>query len=553
MSILYLAACTGRRRWNYRPFCPARPANWRRRFSTLLSVAVVLWLLGGSGSAASLRVGLATDVATMDPHALNAGSTTLVLRQVYEPLVGRGKDWRKAPALALEWSNPEPTRWRFRLRPNVRFHDGSTFDADDVVFSINRAGESLSDFRIYAAGIVEVRRVDALTVDILTAQPDPVLPDKLTRILIMDRDWARRHDAERPQDFGKREASHAAANANGTGPYRLRLREPDGRTELTRSPEWWGDDKPEIEDIKFQPIPSDGPRIAALLAGDIDFVVDVPPELVDRVQKDARFRILEKPDNRTVYLGLDTARNELLHGDVKGKNPLKDQRVRQAMWLAIDARAIHSSLMGGHSVPTALMWAPSVFGYAAEDDIRPPVDHDQARRLLAEAGYPSGFGITLDCPVDRYTADKQICQAVAAQFARINVRVTANPLPFSVYIGKLRRFDTSFYLLGWAVPTFDALVTLQALMRTPGPGGDGSGNFGRYSNPALDTLIDRIKIEGNATERLRLIRDAARLHKADVGYIPIHHQTIIWAMRADIDAVQPPENQFDVKWVTIRR
>jgi peptide/nickel transport system substrate-binding protein len=198
------------------------------------------------------------------------------------------------------------------------------------------------------------------------------------------------------------------------------------------------------------------------------------------------------------------------------------------------------------------MWAPSVFGYDAEDDLLLPVDRDRARQLLAQAGYPSGFAITLDCPIDRYTADRRICEAAASQLARIGVRVTVNAMPFSLYVGKLRRFDTSFYLLGWAVPTFDALFTLQALLHTPGAGGDGSFNFGRYSNAAVDALIDRIKTVGDLPERRRLMRRAAQLIRDDVGYIPIHHQTIVWAMRANIDAVQPPENQLDVKWVTTR-
>jgi peptide/nickel transport system substrate-binding protein len=525
-------------------------------------LSVVLRVVGVIGALAffsdpaiggALRVGLSTDAATMDPHALNAGSTTLVLRQIYESLVARGRDNQKVPALATGWSHPEPTRWRFRLRPNVRFHDGSAFDADDVVFSLGRAADGVSDFKIYTAGIVETRKVDSLTVDILTDGPDPLLPDKLTRVFIMDREWALSHGAERSQDFGKREASYPATHTNGTGAYRLLRRDPDGPIELGRSPDWWGKDTVQVDNVTFLPIASDGPRIAALLAGDLDLILDVPPELVDRVQKDRRFRVLERPENRTIYLGLDIARAELFSGDVKGANPLKDQRVRQAFTIAIDTQAIQTHLMHGHSVPTTLMWAPSVFGYAAEDDRRQPADREQARRLMVEAGYPSGFGITLDCPIDRYVADKQICQAVAAQLARINVRVTVNPLPFNIYIGKLRRFETSFYLLGWAAPTFDALVTLQALMRTPGSGADGSGNFGRYSNPALDVVIDRLKSEGNPAKRLRLFRDAARLHKADIGYIPLHHQTIIWAMRDNIDALQPPENQLDVKWVAIAR
>jgi peptide/nickel transport system substrate-binding protein len=503
--------------------------------------------------ASPLRVALATDPATLDPHSLNAGSTTLVLRQIYEPLVGRDANWGKAAALAIDWSRPEPMRWRFRLRAGVRFHEGGTFDADDVVFSINRARSGFSDFKVYTAGIVEVRKVEPLTVDVITDQPDPLLADKLTRVVIMDREWALMHGADQPQDFSKREPSHTMTTVNGTGPFRLRAREPGGRIDLVANADWWSSERSAIEEVAFLPIANDGPRIAALLAGDVDLVLDLPPQLVERVRADPRLRILEKPDNRTLYLGMDTARDELPGGSVKGANPLKDVRVRRALWRALDTAAIQSRLMNGHAVPTGLMWAPSVFGYAAEDDARPPFDREQAQKLLAEAGYRDGFDLTLDCSTDRYVADRQICQAVAAQLARIKVRVTVNPQPFGIFIAKLRRFETSLYLIGWAVPTFDALLTLQTLAHTPGPAGAGAGNFGRYSNPALDALIEQIKPEADAAKRLALIRDAGRIMREDVPYIPIHHQTIIWAMRADLDAIQPPENQLDVKWVTLRR
>ncbi len=500
-----------------------------------------------------LRVGLGTDAATMDPHAVNAGSTTLVLRQIYEPLVGRDQDFARAPGLALEWSTPEPNRWRFRLRPNVRFHDGSTFDADDVVFSLERSRTGFSDFKIYTSSVLAVHKIDALTVDFVTDGADPILPDKLSRVFIVDRDWAIRHGTERAQDFGRREGSYAAMHANGTGPYRLRLREPDGRTELERHDAWWGQNSSPITAVRFMPITSDGPRVASLLAGDTDLVLDVPPQLVERIRQSPRLRVVERPENRTLFLGLDQARDELVHGDVKTKNPLKDVRVRQAMSLAIDREAIRRSLMQGYSSPAGLMWAPGVFGHAAEDDVPLPVDLDRARRLMEDSGYRSGFAVTLDCPRDRYINDEQICQALASQLSRIGIRITVNVMPFNLFVGKLRRYDTSLYLLGWATPTYDPHVTLQALIHTRRSGPDGSNNFGGYSNPALDALTDQIRSEMDLARRAQLLRQAGRLHRDDVGHIPLHHQMLIWAMRADIDPVQPPENQLDVALIRLRR
>ncbi len=525
----------------------------RAIWAASILIALFAVLIASGAVAATFRVAMATDAATLDPHALNAGSTTLVLRQIYEPLVGQGRNLEAVPGLAVRWSRIEPTVWRFHLRANVRFQDGATFDADDVAFSIARAKAGVSDFRIYTSDIVDVREVGPLTVDIRTAGPDPLLPDKLSRVFIMDRDWAMRHNVEQPQDFSRRQASYAATHVNGTGPYRLVRREPDGKTELQRNPAWWGKNDSGIEDVLFQPIASDGSRIAALLAGDVDLVIDVPPQLEGRIRQDSGLKIVERTENRTIFLGMDVKRDELLYGDVKGRNPFKDRRVREAINLAVDAEAIKTRLMHGHSVPTALLWAPSVFGYAADEDRRPKVDVKKAKELVAEAGYPAGFGVKLDCPTDRYVNDRQICEALASQLARVGIRITVNALPFSLYISRLKKSDTSFYLVGWATPMFDAFATLNAFVHTPGAGSGGVFNFGGYSNPAIDSLIDRMRFEPDAKKRYGQIREATRLLQEDVGYIPIHHQTIMWAMRANIDAAPPPENQLDVRWIGIRR
>jgi peptide/nickel transport system substrate-binding protein len=511
---------------------------------------VVFCLAVASGSARPFKVAVATDVLTMDPDALNAGSTLMVLRQIYEPLVGRDAEFKKVPALAVAWHQQSPRVWRFILRPGVHFQDGSPFDADDVVFSLLRAKSGFSDFKLYTSGITDVRKIDPLTVDVLTAEPDPILPDKLAEVFLMDSGWAEQHGVTQPpQSATLDKSAFTALHANGTGPYKLMSRELEGKTELERNPEWWGDNRSGVDRAEFVPISSDGPRVAALLAGDVDLVVDVPPQLISRVADNPATKIAERTENRTIFLGMDVKHDSLIHGDITGRNPFKDRRVRRALYLAIDPDAIRKGLMQGHSVPAALLWAPSVFGYSKEDDTRAAPDPQRAKQLLTEAGYPSGFGVTLDCTTGRYVNDIEICQAVASQLARIGVRVRVNALPFSGWVAKLRAFDTSFYLMGWAVPTFDALFTLQAIVHSRGHGADGSNNFGGYSNPDVDTLIDQVKSEADPAQRLLLIHKAAQLEQDDVGYIPLHHQTIIWGMRKGIDASPPPENQLELKWI----
>ncbi|HEX9465424.1 MAG TPA: ABC transporter substrate-binding protein [Alphaproteobacteria bacterium] len=489
----------------------------------------------------------------MDPHALNAGSTLFVTRSIYEPLVGRGKLNEKVPALAVEWTQAEPSRWRFVLRRNVRFHDGAPFDADDVVFSINRAKAGASGFGQYVSTIARVEIVDSHTVDVLTTGPDPLLADSLTRVLIMDRDWATRAGAEEPAVAGNTAAKfYASEHANGTGPYRLVSYQGGSRVELETYPEWWSAREGNIDKVDYLTIGDAGPRIAALLAGDVDLVADVPPQSMEMLRKRQDIRIESGPENRTIFLGFDQHRDHLLHGSAAG-NPFKDRRVRQAIYQAIDAEAIRARLMEGQSLPTGFLWAPSVFGYDPNYDKRPAVDTAAARGLLKAAGYPNGFSVTLDCPAQRYVNSREICEAVGAMLARIGIKVAVNVMPFPIYISRITTFDTSFYLMGWAAPTFDALFTLQALVRSRADGtADGAWNWGRYSNPSLDALIDQIKGTTAGADRAKLMHRAHMLVRDDVAYVPIHDQMIVWAMRKNISAVLQPENQLDVKWVQIR-
>lgn len=502
--------------------------------------------------AASLQVGVASDAGTLDPQSLNAGNTTVVTRQIYEALVGRGRNMERVPALAVSWSLQEPTRWRFNLRPNVVFHDGATFDAEDVQFSIERAKAPTSDFKLYASSVREVRRIDALTVDVVTEAPDPVLPDKLSRIFIMDAAWARQHRVEKPQDFRNREETYSVRHANGTGPYRIVQREADARTEFARFAQWWGDkSEGNVERVVYLPIANDGTRLSALLAGNVDIVLDVPPQSLPALQREARLKVVSGPENRTIFLAMNQERGELVNSNIRGRNPFKDVRVRRAVYQAIDIETINRQIMRGQSVPTGAMWASSIFGYAAEEDVRLPLDREASRRLLAEAGYPSGFSVTLDCPNNRYLNDENICVAIAAMLAQAGIDIRLNVQPFTTFFTPIQRRESSFYLLGWASPTFDALFTLQALVRSPGPGGDGGFNFSGYSNATVDALIDSSKTETDPAKRLASIRRAHQIHNTEIGHIPLHHQTIAWAMQSHVSAVLLAENQVELKWIRV--
>lgn len=490
------------------------------------------------------------DFLTMDPHAQNESLNNTAASYIYEPLVSRDKQMQVEPALAVSWSQPEANRWRFVLRQNVKFHDGTPFTADDVVFTVQRVLAPSSNFKQYLTGVAEARKIDDHTVEIITNGPNPVLLQQLTEVRIMSKAWSEKHNVAKPQNFVEKEETYAVRNTNGTGPYILKTREPDVRTVMVENPNWWGKREGNVTEMIYQPVKSDATRIAALLSGELDFVLDPPVQDIERLKRGAT-KVVEGNENRTIFLGFDQHRDELLYSNVKGKNPFKDLRVRQAIYHAIDADAIKSRIMRGLSLPTGSIIAPQVNGYTKAVDVRLPVDREKAKKLLAEAGYPNGFEVTLDCPNNRYINDEEICQAITAMLAQIGVKVQLNAMPRATYFAKIQKYDTSFYLLGWGVPTFDALYSLQSLARTVGAGGDGNFNLGRFSNAKFDALVDRIKVETDQEKRNAMIVEALKLHNAEVAHVPLHHQVIPWAMRSNVDVVHRADNRVEMRWVKV--
>jgi peptide/nickel transport system substrate-binding protein len=306
-----------------------------------------------------------------------------------------------------------------------------------------------------------------------------------------------------------------------------------------------------VTELVFRPIASDPTRIAALLSGEVEFVLDPPLQDLTRLRQAGTIRVVEGPEIRTIFLAMDTFRDELLYSDVRGRNPLRDLRVRQALYHAIDIQAIHRTTMRGQSIVTGTFFPPQVNGYTEAQDVRLPYDSARARALLAEAGYPNGFGITLDCPNNRYINDEQICQAIAAMWTRVGVRTSVKAQPLAPFFAQIQRDDTSVYLLGWGVPMLDALYSFQSLLATRnGAQGDGIWNYGRYSNPQLDALITRMKTQTGA-ERTAAIHEALRIYREDVPHIPLHHQMIPWAMRSNVAMPHAAHNLPFFRWMVV--
>jgi peptide/nickel transport system substrate-binding protein len=492
------------------------------------------------------------DVATMDPDMLQETVQLSFLSNIYEPLVRRDKDLKVEPALATSWEHTSPTVWRFHLRPNVKFQDGTPFTADDVLFSLHRIQSATSAMRAPMSMVKEARKVDDLTVDFETTNPDPILPQEVTNFLIMSKAWCDAHGADDPVLLGKAD-NYAVHNAMGTGPYRLVSREPDRKTVVEKNPAWWDKMPGNADTVEFDVIASASTRVAALLSGEEDMIYTVPPQDMKRIAAAPGLQLIQHPELRTIYLGFDVWRDELASSDVKGKNPFKDVRVRQAFSLAIDEDLIASKVMLGLAHPTWLMWGPGVNGYDPKLDVRPKPDLAKAKALMAAAGYPNGFKVAFDCPNDRYVMDEQICTAISSMLARIGVKVDLLAQTKAKYFAKILapKYDTDFYLLGWTPATYDAHNVLYSLLGTRS-GGRGEVNVSGYSNPVLDDLIQKIGEETDEAKRNGLIDDAAKILQTDLPTVPLHQQVIVWAAKKSVDVAQPADNFFPYRYITVK-
>ncbi len=523
--------------------------------SIALALSLSLFLPAG---AKTFRFAYQGDILTHDPHAQNENFNNMANSQIYEQLLSRDKQVRPVPCLATEWSQSSPTVWVFKLRHGVKWQDGSAFTADDVVFSILRAQLPTSNMKVYATAVGKPRKIDDYTVEFTTPVPNPVMLEMLSagNLFIMSKAWAIKYKVGKPQDYNNKEETYAMRNAMGTGPFILVSHEADVKTVMKKNPNWWGlkENRFEgnVDEWIFTPIKSPQTRAAALLTGDVDFVLDPPLQDVEKLRQDPSIKIFEGRENRIMMIGMDQGRDELLYANVKGKNPFKDRRVRLAMYQAVDVEALKRSVMRGLAVPTAFVMSnPAAAGLPATMDRRYPYDVAAAKKLMSEAGYGNGFEVTLDCPNDRYKNDEKICVALAAMWSKIGITVKVAAIPKANYFPKVQKLDTSLYLLGWGGPTTDAIFTLKPVLHSRNDSGAGEYNWGNYKAPELDRLIDAIEGEMELVKRQSLILQAMQLHHDLVLHIPLHLQVSPWAAKKNVQLVHRADNWVDLTWVRI--
>jgi peptide/nickel transport system substrate-binding protein len=524
------------------------------KFAIALLAATALATV--AADARQLKWARSGDSLTLDPHAQNEGPTHALSHHLYEPLLHRDTQGKAVPALAMSWKvTDDASIWEFKLRPNVKYHNGNAFNADDVVFSLQRAMQPTSDMKGLLTSVDSVTRVDDLTVHIKTKGPNPLLPNNLTDLFIMDKEWSEANNATKPQDYKNKEENHAVRNANGTGPFQLVSREPDVKTVMKRNDSYWGiKEVPlQITELVYIPIKADATRLAALLSGEVDFVQDVPVQDIERLKGQQNLRVSIGPENRTIFFGMDVASADLKGDSVQGKNPFADKKVRHALNMALNRQAIQRIAMRGQSVPTGAMAAPFVNGWTKELDAVPTGGVNAAKKLLADAGYPNGFTVTLHCPNDRYVNDEAICQAAVGMWGQIGVKVNMVSQSKSIHFPLIQKNppETEFYLLGWGVPTFDSEYTFSFLYHTR-DAKHGSWNALRYSNAEADKMIESLSSETDKARRDATIAKLWALFREETLYIPVHHQTLAYAMKTGFDIPVDVSNQPKLKYVSFK-
>ncbi|MEL6643163.1 MAG: ABC transporter substrate-binding protein [Pseudomonadota bacterium] len=515
------------------------------KFTTALVAATVV---ASAANAETFRWAGTTDPQTMDPHAVNSAPVLGFLNNVYEGLVRRGKDMSVEPALATAWEPiGEGEGWRFTLRQGVTFHDGAEFNADDVIFSYERASNEVADVRSWFAPVSEVIKVDDFTVDIMTSAPNPIFPDSIANWMIMDSGWAEANDAALPD---KEAGNYATLNANGTGAFMVSDRQPGLTTTLVPFDGWWGEVEHNITEATFTPIQNPATAVAALLSGDVDMINPVPIQDAARLMESDGVDVIQGIEARVIMLGFDQQEGA---GETGGgtSDIFLDPRVREAVAKAINVPAILQTIMRGNAEPASQLVSPAMRGFSDAAAAPYAYDPDAARALLEEAGV-AGASFDFKCPNNRYLNDEAVCQAVVGMLAQVGLTAELDAMPVQNYWPELRADNFDMYLLGWSPGTFDHEHPVRFLASTPNEEKRlGSWNFGAYSNARIDELLPMVQSEIDDTKRQAMIDEITSIYQDEYAYVPMYVQPLVWGTRDNIALTQRPDNFFILRWVTV--
>ena len=508
--------------------------SWLSRAPKACAIFTAALSLSAGVAAADLALGIGADVTAIDPHYHNVTPNNNVAAHIFDYLVLRDERQRTIPGLAESWQTVDPLTWEFKLRRGVKFHDGSDFTAADVVASIERVPtvpNSPSPFTAYTKQIKEMIVVDPHTIRFRTATPYPLMPSDMTQVAIISKSAAKAST----EDFNSGKA------AIGTGPYRLVRYAKGDRIELARFDAYWGGKTP-WEKVTLRLLPSDAPRVAALLAGDVQAIENVPTSDAANLRSDKRVSLYRTVADRLIYLHMDSERDVSPYvtdrdGKPLAKNPLKDARVRKAISKAINRQGVVERVMEGEAVATGQLLPEGFFGYTKT--LKPePYDAEGAKKLLAEAGYPEGFGLTIHSPNNRYVNDAKVAQAVAQMLTRVGIVTRVEAMPSATFFPQATEGRFSFILVGWSSGTGEASSPLKALIATPSKEkGFGTANRGHYSNVKVDLMLEDALVTVDDAKREALLQRATELAINDTAIIPLYHQVSLWGTRNGIGYV----------------
>lgn len=492
------------------------------------AVATLLVITNSIGMAKDLTIGLKGEPTSLDPHFHNVTNNNQMALYVFDKLILQDNKQKMYPGLAESWGPVDATTWEFKLRKGVKFHDGSPFTAEDVKFTIERlpnVPNSPSSFAGAVGAVTNVEIVDPHTVRIHTEKPAPLTPRDFASFVIVSKKAA---EGKATEDF------NSGAATIGTGPYKLVEWARGDKLIYERNEDYWGE-KPVWTKITVRPISNDGTRVAALKSGDVDLINFVPPADVNHLESDKKVDLSKSSSTRLIYLHIDTGREytPMVTGNngEKIKNPYLDFRVRKAISKAINRPGIVARIMEGLAIPAAQMLPE---GYAGTSQTLKPEKYDPkgAKALLAEAGYPDGFKITIHGPNDRYVNDGDIAQAIAQMLTKVGIKTEVNTMPKAVYFGKASALEFSLMLVGWATDTGEHSNCVKSLLHTfDKDGGYGKSNRGRYSNPEVDRLLEEALVTVDPEKHNELLVKSVEIGMNDLGIIPIHFQVSVWGTK----------------------
>lgn len=516
----------------------------------LLAVAVAVAFTAGA-HAQTLTIGLAAEPSALDPHFHNLGPNNQMRRHLFESLVHQDANQNLQPALATSWEPTSPTSWRFELRDGVRFHDGSSFGPEDVIWTLCRipnVQDSPSSFTLYTKAIQSVEVPDASTIVFNTAAPYPLLPVEISTWGILNAPADAEGLTYDPAgcDYAGEYPTTPAFNdgtlANGTGAFTYGAFVKGDRVVLNRNDAYWGEAS-DFETVIFRPISSEGPRVAALLAGDVDFIETPPLQDLPRLLDDPDLEVAQGLSNRVIYLHMDQYLDDTPGVEGVEGNPFKDVRVREAVSLAINREAIVDRIMGGVAEPAGELLPPMMFGARADAPVT-PYDPERAKALLEEAGYGDGFQLVLGTPNDRYINDAKIAQAVAQMLARVGIQTTVDATTRSVFFSRRNNYEFSLYLAGWGSGTGEMSSPLRALVACrDAEAGYGGTNRGRYCNPEMDALLKQALETVDDEARDALLQQASAMAMEDFAILPLHFEVTPWAFKKEL-SYTPRADQY---------